>query len=112
MSWAEIKHSINSNLGLPLDLLIKERSVIKSIQRGRTAGGSSSIISIIISEVVPSKCLIILDNDLFSHAGTHLTVYGANTVSLNTNTLVIRPNMLVSQDVTTRETTYQIIEFN
>jgi hypothetical protein len=52
MSWSEIKSSVNSNIGTPLNEAILH--TVKSIQRG-TASGNQTIA---ISKVTPSKCIV------------------------------------------------------
>lgn len=91
MSWSEIKKAINSNLGIPLDVLVKEEtkkvdsnlsalfnellskkfgefSVVRSVQRGifnfHSGEAPSQERIIYISPVNPAKCLVIINSQL------------------------------------------------
>lgn len=54
MSWAEIKHSINSNLNTPLNSLIEsvQTNIINLINSQRSLGASDSILKVLLSDAI------------------------------------------------------------
>jgi hypothetical protein len=71
--WAAIKKSVNSNLNVPLDTLIKdvqttaesianstERGIVKSVQRGTVRIDVGETTTVTITSVLPTKCSVTL----------------------------------------------------
>ena len=126
MSWGEIKHALNGTLGTsdfkPLDKIIDNGiteiktpgavSIVKSVQRGTAhEDDETSEISITISTVNPSKCMVLLDNGNVNYegsAGDNLP--GSRVVSLTSNRLTIT-NQYIRYDFSTDGIGWQVIEF-
>ena len=99
MSWGEVL-KINSDMSKPLDTLISEvvsaKSIVKSIQRGRSlapvSGDGMTIqnLTLAIAAVTVSKCMILLNNASVQEAGGYIV--GAYPYSITTNSVSFYPH--------------------
>ena len=121
MSWAEIKHSVNSDLDKPLNELILELlsaggSAVKGVQRGVATGNAT----VVISEIDVSKSVVLLNGGIAYSSGSgnvsarNATVGGGSGYISNiTSTSFTIAGAELSTDYHTLSCTnsWQVIEF-
>ena len=129
MIWAAIKHAVNSTLGTAqfksIDkhitdatdriynaAVVKNGSVIKSIQRGTVlpaAGSSNTYIT--IATVTPSKCMVILTGGTVARAAVNY--YGSHSIQNVRDITATQLSVYTVRESsdTAREFSWQVIEF-
>lgn len=112
--WAEIKKAINSNLDKPLNVLIDEKSAIKSVQRGTCNIKNSTSTTVTINNVNSNKTVVNLlgvfmvnneGNYTYAHAGSFAAVSArltSPTALVLTTLFAFSPTIGIS---------YEVIEF-
>lgn len=111
MSWGEVK-KINSNLKTPLNE--GGVKIVKSVQRGSATGTMTGDTSIAISEVNPSKCIVLLNGGIIDRSGynTNANIDIVREKELTENTLIISGGGYRGTSGSVNGTiTYTVVEF-